>query len=73
MFPMYWMMYQVSERNLVSGNNWENYFKNQYGAENVQWKPVSLEDIISSPERLYKSTENGIKSILVLEWNSNTN
>ena len=39
--------------NPVSGQDWNNYFKNKYGNENVQWKPASFDDIIANPERLY--------------------
>lgn len=58
--------------NPVSGKDWNNYFKEKYGAGNVQWKPNSIEDIISSPERLYGSTKNEIKSILGEGWTEST-
>lgn len=54
--------------NPVSGQDWNNYFKNKYGAADVKWKPNSLEDIISNSERLYRSTKNEIKSILGDGW-----
>lgn len=58
--------------NPVSGKDWNNYFKEKYGAGNVQWKPNSIEDLISSPERLYGSTKNEIKSILGEGWTEST-
>ncbi|MGX7264553.1 hypothetical protein [Enterococcus crotali] len=54
--------------NPVSGKDWNDYFKDKYGAGKVNWKPNSLEDIISNPERLYGSTKNEIKSILGEGW-----
>ncbi|MEI5993265.1 hypothetical protein [Candidatus Enterococcus mansonii] len=40
--------------NPVSGKDWNNYFKDKYGAGNVQWKnPVnSIDDIINTPSSL---------------------
>jgi hypothetical protein len=52
----------------VSGKDWNNYFKDKYGAGNVQWKPSSFEDIITNPQRLYGCTPNEIKSILGDGW-----
>lgn len=40
--------------NPVSGKDWNNYFKDKYGAGNVRWKnPVnSVDDIINTPSSL---------------------
>lgn len=54
--------------NPVSGKEWNNHFKDKYGAGKVQWKPTSFDDIVANPERLYGSTKNEIKSILGPEW-----
>ncbi|WP_083244366.1 T7SS effector LXG polymorphic toxin [Enterococcus ureilyticus] len=54
--------------NPVSGKDWNNYFKDKYGAGNVQWKPNSFEDIITNPQRLYGCTPNEIKSMLGDGW-----
>lgn len=53
---------------MVSGEKWNNYFKEKYGAGNVQWKPNSFQDIIDNPQRLFGSTPNEIKSILGDNW-----
>ncbi|MBP1040114.1 hypothetical protein I6N95_03725 [Vagococcus sp. BWB3-3] len=58
--------------NPVTGQDWNNYFKEKYGAGNVQWKPNSFDDIISSPRRLYGSTKNEIKLILGEGWTEAT-
>ena len=58
--------------NPVFGQDWNNYFKDKYGAGNVQWKPTTLNDIVANPERLYGSTKNEIKSILGPEWVEDT-
>ena len=52
----------------MSGEDWNNYFKVKYGEGNVSWKPNSLEDIMTNPERLYGSTQNEIRSILGEGW-----
>lgn len=39
-------------KNPVSGKDWNNYFKDKYGAGNVNWKPSSFEDIIVNPQKL---------------------
>ncbi|MBX8936969.1 pre-toxin TG domain-containing protein [Enterococcus gilvus] len=54
--------------NPVFGQDWNNYFKDKYGAGNVQWKPTSFDDIVANPERLYGSSKNEIKSILGEGW-----
>lgn len=54
------------------GKDWNNYFKEEYGAQNVQWKPTSFNDIIVSPERLYGSTKKEIQSILGSGWIEDT-
>lgn len=58
--------------NPVSGKDWNNYFKDKYGAGNVQWKPTSFDDIIANPERLYGSTKNEVKSVLGSGWIEDT-
>ncbi|MBF2473173.1 hypothetical protein IA868_08315 [Listeria welshimeri] len=55
-------------KQMVSGEKWNNYFKEKYGAGNVQWKPNSFQDIIDNPQRLFGSTPNEIKSILGDNW-----
>ncbi|MGY3779293.1 T7SS effector LXG polymorphic toxin [Isobaculum melis] len=52
----------------VIGEQWNKYFQEKYGAENVRWKPTSFEDIIINPERLYGSTKEEIRSILGDGW-----
>ncbi|MEE9782988.1 T7SS effector LXG polymorphic toxin [Listeria seeligeri] len=52
----------------VNGKKWNNYFKEKYGAGNVQWKPNSFEDIINNPQRLYGSTPKEIRSMLGDNW-----
>lgn len=58
----------IGAENPVSGKDWNNYFKDKYGAGNVQWKPNSFEDIITNPQRLYGCTPNEIKSMLGDGW-----
>ncbi|MHC5215546.1 hypothetical protein ACYSNR_02695 [Enterococcus sp. LJL128] len=39
--------------NPVSGNDWNNYFKEQYGIDNVRWKnPVTIDEIFDTPSFL---------------------
>ncbi|MBF2442458.1 LXG domain-containing protein [Listeria innocua] len=52
----------------VNGEKWNNYFKEKYGAGNVQWKPSSFEDIIINPERLYGSTKKEVRQMLGEGW-----
>ncbi|WP_413366196.1 ribonuclease YeeF family protein [Lysinibacillus sp. 3P01SB] len=54
--------------NPVSGQDWNNYFKDKYGNGNVQWKPTSFDDIITNPEKLYGSTKSEVKSTLGPNW-----
>ncbi|WP_314065284.1 T7SS effector LXG polymorphic toxin [uncultured Vagococcus sp.] len=40
--------------NPMTGKDWNNYFKEKYGAENVKWKnPASIDEIIDTPSILY--------------------
>ncbi|EAK9824179.1 hypothetical protein FDQ22_12560 [Listeria monocytogenes] len=59
-------------KQIVSGEKWNKYFKEKYGAENIQWKPTSFEDIIANPERLYGSTKKEINAILGPDWIEDT-
>ncbi|MBC2126066.1 LXG domain-containing protein [Listeria innocua] len=56
----------------VNGEKWNNYFKEKYGAGNVQWKPSSFEDIIINPERLYGSTKKEVRQMLGEGWKEET-
>ncbi|WP_271006925.1 T7SS effector LXG polymorphic toxin [Listeria seeligeri] len=56
----------------VSGEKWNNYFKEKYGAKNVQWKPTSFDDIVANPERLYGSTKKEISKMLGEGWKEGT-
>lgn len=56
----------------VSGKQWNNYFKEKYGAGNVQWKPTSFDDIVANPERLYGSTKKEISRMLGEGWKEGT-
>ncbi|HBI6856634.1 LXG domain-containing protein [Listeria seeligeri] len=56
----------------VSGKKWNNYFKEKYGAGNVQWKPTSFDDIVANPERLYGSTKKEISKMLGEGWKEGT-
>lgn len=59
-------------KNPMLGEDWNNYFKEKYGAGNVQWKPTSFQDIIDNPQRLWGCTPNEIQSILGDGWSFKT-
>ena len=54
------------------GDDWNNYFKEKYGAGNVQWKPTSFQDIIDNPQRLWGCTPSEIQAILGDGWSFKT-
>lgn len=61
-----------SNQGYVTGEDWNNYFKEKYGASNVQWKPNSFQDIIDNPQRLWGCTPSEIESILGDGWQFKT-
>lgn len=52
----------------MSGSEWNQYFKETYGAENVKWMPQSYQHIIENPQTLYGSTQSEIAKILGDGW-----
>lgn len=61
-----------ANKGYATGEDWNNYFKDKYGAGNVSWKPNSLDDIIQYPERLYGATASEVKSMLGEGWTEGT-
>lgn len=53
----------------ISGEQWNSYFKEKYGAENVQWQtPVkSVSQIMDTPSVLWKSTPTDIAEFMKKE------
>lgn len=59
----------------VSGEQWNSYFKEKYGAENVQWKtPVkSVSQIMDIPSVLWNTNPNDIAEMMKKEgWTVTT-
>lgn len=56
----------------ISGEQWNSYFKEKYGAENVQWKANSFSEIVVHPERLYGATKSEVKAMLGEGWVEDT-
>ena len=58
----------TSNKTLLSGEEWNNYFQETYGVENVQWKPRSFEHMIENPKTLYGCTQSEIADMLGDGW-----
>ncbi|MDL2302586.1 hypothetical protein LJC58_09580 [Lachnospiraceae bacterium OttesenSCG-928-D06] len=61
-----------SAQSPMFGNDWNNYFKDKYGQENVSWKPKYFDDIIQDPRRLYGATQSEIAQILGEGWTASS-
>ncbi|MEN8906039.1 MAG: hypothetical protein ABF289_08790 [Clostridiales bacterium] len=46
----------TNEKKLLTGDDWNNYFKNTYGSKNVQWESAvkSMDDILDVPSDITK-------------------
>ena len=51
-----------------TGTDWNNYFINKYGQENVHWNLNSVDDIWSDPTRMVGYSENEMASVLGDGW-----
>ena len=51
-----------------TGTDWNNYFINKYGQENVHWNLNSVDDIWSDPTRMVGYSENEMTSVLGDGW-----
>ena len=51
-----------------TGADWNNYFINKYGQENVHWNLNSVDDIWSDPTRMVGYSENEMASVLGDGW-----
>ncbi len=55
-----------------TGTDWNNYFINKYGQENVHWNLNSVDDIWSAPTRMVGYSENEMASVLGDGWTRGT-
>ena len=55
-----------------TGEEWNRYFQDTYGAENVKWKARSFEHIIENPQTLYGSSQSEIAKILGDGWTADS-
>ena len=62
------MHYTCTDKTLLTGDEWNEYFKDEYGSENVHWKPNSFDDIVNDPSRMVGYTESEMESILKDGW-----
>jgi len=57
---------------LLSGAEWNDYFQEKYGPQNVKWMPQSFEQIIENPQTLYGCTQSEVAKILGDGWTAST-
>ena len=55
-----------------TGEEWREYFEDKYGANNVTWKPNSVDDIKNDPTRLVGLDADDVSSILGDGWRPDT-
>jgi hypothetical protein len=62
----------TGNQKIMTGEEWNEYFKQTYGADNVTWKANSFEHIVRNPEVLYGATQAEISNILGSGWTEGT-
>ena len=58
----------AGNKTLLSGSEWNKYFQETYGAENVKWMPQSFEHMIENLQTLYGCTQGEVAKILGDGW-----
>ena len=53
------------DKKLITGEDWNSYFKENYGADNVQWETAvnSMEDIINTPSLITRLKPNQLEDL----------
>ena len=53
------------DKKLITGEDWNSYFKETYGADNVQWETAvnSMEDIIDTPSLIARLKPNQLEDL----------
>ena len=61
-----------NNKSILFGDEWYTYLKGKYGANNVQWKPNSAQDILDNPIKLKGLSIDELSRILGSGWTKGT-